>query len=277
MEDRARQFFQRGWCAFDHDPALAAWAEAARPVAEATLHDPELRSRWLRCGGTWFAGVNALPNDASGAVPDDASGAVPGANVPPLAGAAVDFIADVLGLGAVAWDRAQISICFPGYPQPWDGESDAAFRFRRDRDAAHIDGLRRIEPGRRRKLDETHAFILGIPLTETRPDAAPFTVYEGSHELMRRAFRARFDGIPPADWACEDITEAYVAARREAFETCARVPVHATPGQAYLVHRLTLHGVAPWGASPETGPRMIAYFRPDMAAQEGPGWWLERP
>jgi hypothetical protein len=269
MEARARQFFDRGWCAFDHDPALAAWVEAVRPVAEATLDDSELRSRWLRCGGTWFAGVNALPNDATGAIP--------GGNVPPLAGVAVGFIAQVLGLGAIAWDRAQVSICFPGYPQPWDGESEPAFRFRRDRDAAHIDGLRRSEPGRRRKLDEIHAFILGIPLTETRPDAAPFTVYEGSHELMRRAFQARFSGIAAADWAAEDVTEAYVAARREAFETCPRVPVHAHPGQAYLAHRLSLHGVAPWGDSPETGPRMVVYFRPGLAAQEGPGWWLERP
>jgi hypothetical protein len=269
MQDRARQFFQRGWCAFDHDPVLAAWVEAVRPVAEATLHDPDLRARWLRCGGTWFAGVNALGNNASGAVP--------GRDVPPLAGAAVDFIHTALGLGQIAWDRAQVSICFPGYPRPWDGESDAAFRFRRDRDAAHVDGLRRVEPGRRRKLDETHAFILGIPLTETRPDAAPFTVYEGSHEVMRRAFRARFEGIAPADWPQEDVTEAYVAARREAFETCARVPVHASPGQAYLAHRLSLHGVAPWGDSTETGPRAIVYFRPEPAGEDAPDWWLEQP
>jgi hypothetical protein len=269
IKNRAQQFFRRGWCGFGHDPVLAAWVDAVRPVAEATLHDPEHRSRWLRCGGTWFAGVNALPNDASGAVPDG--------HVPPLAGVAVDFIRSVLGLGAIAWDRAQVSICFPGYPKPWDGESDAAFRFRRDRDAAHVDGLRRSEPGRRRKLGETHAFILGIPLTETRPDAAPFTVYEGSHELMRRAFRARFEGIAPAAWADEDVTEAYVAARREALQTCARVPVHGTPGQAYLAHRLSLHGVAPWGASPETGPRMIAYFRPGLAPEDGLDWWLAQP
>ena len=269
MEARARQFFGRGWCAFDHDPALAAWVEAVRPVAEATLHDPELRSRWLRCGGTWFAGVNALPNDASGAVPEG--------RVPPLAGMAVDFIGQALGLPGIAWDKAQVSICFPGYPQPWDGENEAAFRFRRDRDAAHVDGLRRSEPGRRRKLGETHAFILGIPLTKTRPDAAPFTIYEGSHELMRQAFRARFTGIAPTDWAAEDVTAAYVAARREAFATCPRVPLHADPGQAYLAHRLSLHGVAPWGSSTETGPRMIIYFRPEMTAQEDPDWWLERP
>jgi hypothetical protein len=269
MDGKARQFFERGWCAFDTDPALAAWVEAARPVAEAALHDPELRARWLRCGGTWFAGVNVLPNDADGAVP--------GWNVPPLTGAAVDFIGQVLDLGSIAWDKAQVSVCFPGYPQPWDGESASAFRFRRDRDAAHVDGLRRSEPGRRRKLGETHAFILGIPLTETLPDAAPFTVYEGSHELMRRAFQARFAGIAPAYWAAEDVTDAYVTARRKAFEICTRVPVHANPGQAYLAHRFALHGVAPWGTSPETGPRMIVYFRPELKAGQGPEWWLKQP
>jgi len=272
MADRERQFFQRGWCAFDDDPVLANWAAAVRPVAEATLHDPEHRSRWLRCGGTWFAGVNVLPNDASGAVP--------GCDVPPLGGAAVDFIKQALELPEIAWDKAQVSICFPGYPKPWNGESEAVFGFRRDRDAAHLDGLRRFEPGRRRKLGETHAFILGIPLTETRPDAAPFIVYEGSHELMRRALRARLEGIAPADWSGEDITDAYVAVRREALESCPRVPVHGRPGQAYLAHRLALHGVAPWGASTETGPRMIAYFRPALAENaavgEGLDGWLER-
>jgi hypothetical protein len=183
----------------------------------------------------------------------------------------------VLGFPGIAWDRAQVSICFPGYPQPWEGESDSAFAFRRDRDAAHVDGLRRSDPGRRRKLGETHAFILGIPLTRTLPDAAPFTVYEGSHELMRRAFRDRLAGIDPADWADEDITEAYVAARRQVFETCPRVTVHALPGEAYIAHRLVLHGVASWGGSAETGLRAIAYFRPELPTEGTPGSWLSLP
>ncbi|HUF88226.1 MAG TPA: hypothetical protein VMM59_12650 [Thermohalobaculum sp.] len=265
----ARQFFARGWCAFPHDPALAAWAETARPLAEATLDHPDLRTRWLRCGGTWFAGVHALPNDAAGAVP--------GHGVPPLAGAALEFIGAALGLAGIALDRAQVSICFPGYPQPWEGESEAALRYRRERDAAHVDGLTRVEPGRRRRLGETHAFILGIALTETRPEAAPFTVYEGSHAIMRRAFRARLAPIDPARWGEEDITEAYHAARREAFATCKRVTLHARPGEAYIAHRLVLHGVAPWGDPAETRPRAIAYFRPGLPQGDGPAGWLERP
>ena len=268
MDALARQFFGKGWCAFGPDPVLAEWADAARPVAESTLHDPDLRAQSLRCGGTWFAGVNALPNDPTGAVPE--------AGVPPLAGRAIDFIGKVLGLDRIAWDRAQVSICFPGYPQPWEGENDAAFRFRRDRDAAHVDGLKRFD-GRRRRIGETHAFILGIPLTRTAPDAAPFTVYEGSHEVMRRAFRDRLAGVAPLDWAAEDVTEAYTEARREAFRTCPRVSVHAEPGGAYLAHRLVLHGVAPWGNSAETEARVIVYFRPDPEAGRSPEWWLERP
>ena len=268
MADRTRQFFERGWCAFPFDPVLAAWVEAVRPVAEATLHDPGLRDRWLRCGDTWFAGVHALPNDGEGALPEH--------GVPALGGEAVAFIADALGLGSVAWDRAQVSICFPGYPRPWEGESEAAFRYRRDRDAAHVDGLRRVEPGRRRRLGETHAFILGIPLNETLPDAAPFTVYEGSHEIMRRALRARLEGTDPARWPEEDVTETYHAARREAFDTCPRVPLHGRPGEAYLAHRLVLHGVASWGDSAETRPRAIVYFRPELGDADF-AEWLARP
>ncbi len=269
MNDLADQFFQRGWCAFPKDPVLAEWVEAVREVALATLDDPALRADWLRCGDTWFAGVNALPNNGAGAIP--------GAGVPPLAGQALDFAREMLGFTGLPWDRAQVSICFPGYPQPWEGENEAAFRFRRDRDAAHVDGLRRHEPGRRRKLGETHAFILGIPITQTLPDVAPFTIYEGSHELMRQAFRARFRGIAPERWGEEDITEAYVAARRDAFVRCPRVPIHAEPGAAYLAHRLSLHGVAPWGASAETAPRAIVYFRPEIAGSFAPKMWLERP
>lgn len=264
----AEAFFARGWVRFGVDPALMAWVRAVRPVAGRIAGDPDHRARWLRCGGTWFAGVNILPNDAAGAIP--------GEGVPPLAGDAVDFVRDVLGLEGFAWDRAQISVCYPGYPQPWEGESAAAFRFRRDRDAAHVDGLLRRDPGRRRHLGEAHGFVLGIPLAEVPADASPLVVWEGSHERMRAAFRARLDGIDPARWSAEDITDAYTAARREVFETCARVPVHAGPGEAYLIHRLALHGVAPWGGAGGADARPIAYFRPEIEPGGSPEWWLDR-
>ncbi|MEM7190972.1 MAG: hypothetical protein AAF439_15280 [Pseudomonadota bacterium] len=264
---QADDFFARGWVAFPHDPKIAAWVEAARPVANATFDDPQQRRDWLRCGGTWFAGVNALPNDPDGGLV--ASG------VPPLSGAVIDFIRDELGLSGFVWDKAQVSICFPGYPQPSEEETEAAFRYRLNRDAAHVDGLLRAKPSRQRSLGEQHGFILGLPLDAAPRGAAPLVVYEGSHEIMRTAFRERFNGIDPADWSVEDVTDAYVAARKDCFEHCRRVEVTAQPGEAYLVHRLALHGVAPWTAD-TAKQRAIAYFRPDPFPGTSPAWWLDR-
>jgi hypothetical protein len=229
--------------------------------------DPAAKSAWLRCGGTWFAGVNILPNDAEGGVTSE--------GVPPLAGAPLDFIRDVLKIEPTPWDHAQISICYPGYPQPSEAESDAAFAYRLNRDAAHVDGLIR-DPARRRKPGEQHAFILGIPLTETDPKAAPLVVWEGSHEVMRRALSKALAGVSPQDWDEVDVTEAYHAARRECFETLERVEIFARPGEAYLLHRLALHGVAPWRGD-EIRPRAIAYFRPTVAEPDAPDWWLTAP
>jgi len=267
--DPAAAFFRRGWVRFAHDPALAAWARAVRPIAGRLEGDATLRARWLRCGGTWFVGVNVLPNGPGGEIPAE--------GVPPLAGTAIRFVSEVLGFGDIAWDRAQVSVCHPGYPRPGDDESAAAFRFRRDRDAAHVDGLLRTMPGRRRRVGEAHGFILGVPLTETPPNAAPLATWEGSHEIMRAAFRERFAGLDPADWGNEDVTEAYVAARRTAFETCPRTTIHARPGEAYVVHRLALHGVAPWEACDDARPRAIVYFRPNPFPGAAADWWLSRP
>src|SRR5690606_13080990 len=141
------------------------------------------------------------------------------------------FIADALDLGDFEWDRAQISVFFPGYPQPSAGESEAAFRFRRDRDAAHVDGVKRAEY-RRRRLGEPHGFILGLPLTEAPADAAPLVVWQGSQEIIRRALRNRLRRLPAERWMDEDVTEAYSEARQECFDTCRRVTIHARPGEA---------------------------------------------
>ena len=56
-----------GWCRIGPDPAIAAWAGAARQAALdvlATTTEP-----W-RCGGTWFVGVDALPNAPDGSIRD---------------------------------------------------------------------------------------------------------------------------------------------------------------------------------------------------------------
>jgi hypothetical protein len=265
MRNLASQFFARGWCRFGHDPGLLEWIEAALPAARACRDDPR-HAEWLRYQQTWFAGVNALPNDARGAVGGGG----------PLRGAAVEFIARELGLDGFAWDAAQVSICYPGYPQPMQGESEALLRYRRLRAAAHVDGLLREGPDRRRHLREHHGFILGIPLVEFDAGASPFVIWEGSQEIMREAFRRRFAGLAPSAWGDEDVTEIYQQARERVFAECERVVVHAGPGEAYLAHRLSLHGMAPWEDGAAAGPdgRMIVYFRPHTC---GPFEWLNEP
>ncbi len=257
-------FFDQGWYQFGHDPVLADWVERTVGSAREAVAAPE-NARWWRCGGTWFAGVNVLGNDAAGAVADG----------PPLAGRAVDFIGSSLGLSGFAWDSAQLSVCHPGYPQPTVGEPDAAFRYRLSRDAAHLDGIGRTGSDARRFLSEPHAFILGIQLAEASPDAAPLVVWEGSHAIVRAAFGALYAGTPSTEWGAIDATEVYHATRRQVFEGCRRVEVAARPGEATLVHRLALHGVAPWAEAASAGPdgRIIAYFRPVLG---GPQDWLER-
>jgi len=257
-------FFERGWCRFPYSEALAEWVGFALPAARACVGDPR-HSEWWRCDNTWFVGVHALDNDESGAL----------AGGPALAGPAVDYVADALNLD-IGWDRAQVSVCFPGYPRPMAGESEASFRYRRERAAAHIDGILPEGAGRRRHLRHYHAFILGVPMVETSADAAPFTIWEGSHELVRQSLAERLGGLPADDWGDEDITDAYHAARRRIFEECRRVEVSARPGESYLVHRLTLHGIAPWGEQAVAGEdgRMICYFRPEPG--DAAGWLADR-
>jgi hypothetical protein len=244
-------FARDGWIRFAAERALADWVSAARPLAEAALRDPAQRAQGLVCEGTWFVGVDALPNDPEGIV----SGV-------PLAGAARDFADDLFG--RLPLHRAQVSVIWPGYPRPRAGETAAAFRYRQNRDAAHVDGLLAVGPDRRRMLKEPHAWILGLPLNPVGPGAAPLVVWPGSHRIMARAFAQVFEGQPPDSWADIDVTDIYQAARRQVFETCDRVEVSAQPGEAYLLHRMMLHGVAPWTGPADPAGRMIAYFRPQL-------------
>ncbi len=241
-------FFGLGWAVLPADQRVAKWAAAARGEAVRVAADPEQKARWLRHGKTWFVGVDALPNG-----PDGSIGGVP------LQG---------------PWDRAiaipnplhpaQLSVIYQGYPGRDPDETDAAHKFRRDRDAAHLDGLLAEGPGKRRFLREPHAWILGIALNKS--DASPLVVWEGSHEIIREAFLTATAGIPPAMWQDIDFTDVYKDARAEVFELCERREVRLQPGQAVLVHRLAIHGVAPWANGAKAPPegRMMAYFRPRM-------------
>lgn len=257
------EYFARGWVKFPYEPALARWAQHADAAARAAEAD-EANAAWRRCGGTWFVGVDALAPDAAGRL----------ANGPPLAGAAIGAAKALIG-AAFAFGRAQASVIHPGYPRADEEESASAFRYRLTRDAAHVDGLHRIMPGRRRRLLEVHGFILGLPLNEAPSGAAPFSIWERSHEVMRDALKAAYAGAPAREWSNIDVTDAYQAARRTCFEMLPRVEIEAGPGEAYLVHRLALHGVAPWRAG--AGRRAIAYFRPDPFPTESWDWWLSAP
>lgn len=256
---------ENGWCRFSYSADLATWVEYSLGAARDAVVEPEFQ-KWLRCGGTWFAGVNALANDGTGAVE----------NGPPLLGPPINFINQELGLADIEWDRGQVSVCYPDYPQPMPHESEAAYRYRVNRAAAHVDGVLPEGPERRRHLRQHHAFILGIPMVEVSPDASPFTIWEGSHEFVRSTLEERFDGLAWHRWGDEDITHTYQGMRREIFESCKRVEVTARPGEAYLVHRLALHGIAPWRNNTNVGEdgRMICYFRPEM---ENGDTWLSSP
>jgi len=263
---RLEKFRRDGWCRFDFDATLAQWIEEIRPAASACVSEPE-NARWLRCGDTWFVGVNALPNGPDGAL----AGGVP------LRGHAVEFIRNELGLDRLQLDRAQVSVVYSGYPRQMAAETDAAFRYRIERDAAHIDGLIRDGPRRRRYLRNFHQFILGIPTSKVAAGMAPFVVWEKSHKYVRQAFSDYFAEFPLQRWPQRDVTSFYRELRRQIFATCKRVELTVErPGEAYLVHRLALHGVAPWSSAAAVGPaeRTIVYFRPEFdSARE----WLRAP
>lgn len=255
-------FWTKGWVKFPFDPTLAEWIGHALPAARASTSDPE-HAEWLDCEGTWFIGVDALPNDPQGRV--GSSG--------PLTGLALSFIRE--HYGDLPLHKGQVSVIYPGYPRPRRWENEAATRYRRNRDAAHVDGLRPMGPDRRRRVDEPHAWILGIPLTEASADASPMVLWEGSHHILGSAFRDALRGTPDEALHEVDVTDIYQAARREVFETCPRIELPAVPGEAYLLHRHCLHGVAPWADTATAGPdgRMIAYFRPECTG--GVAEWIK--
>lgn len=223
------------------DPAVARWAAAARKAAL------QLDTSDRRHGGTWFVGVDVLSN-----APD---GSVDGVPMP---------FADMHD----TWHAAQVSIVYPDYPKRDADETEAAHLFRKRRDAAHMDGLLPEGPQKRRHLREPHAFVLGIALNEAT--ASPLVVWAESHLIMQAAFAKAFEGVAPQSYGDVDVTEVYQEARRTVFDRCARLEIPTIVGEAVILHRHLIHGVAPWnGRAPDEG-RMIAYFRPLI----DPATWL---
>lgn len=249
MGDRG---MDKGWRRVS-GPMIAGWARAAGPVALGAV--AESREAW-RCGGTWFVGLDALPNDPEGRV------------------GGVDFPWSELGLSPVPLHPAQLSVVRAGYPQPSEAESEAAFRFRLNRDAAHLDGLIAEGPDKRRRIVEPHRWIVGMALNAADAGASPLVVWEGSHEIMRAGLLAALRDHPRERWGEVDITGAYQAARKRVFAECPRVEVAGRVGETVILHRLLIHGVAPWqdGAQAAAPGRMIAYLRPLMGSVAE---WLE--
>jgi len=263
--DSLEQFHDLGWIQFKSDPSLLNWVNRALPRAREAVAAPE-NAEWLRCGGTWFVGVNLLPNDPQGRVDDS----------DPVCGEAVSLLEQNSGFPELGLDKAQISICYPGYPKPSASESDSAYRYRRNRDGAHIDGLLAIGPDRRRYLKQPHAYVLGIPMADFSTDASPSVIWESSHGVVRARFREIFSDIDSDRWSEIDITDDYHALRKEIFGQCPRKELQLKRGESFLVHRLALHGIAPWGNNAKAGPdgRMICYFRPQFRNLES---WLSAP
>jgi len=237
-----------GWRCVAYDPRLAHWSKRARQIAVGVAQDPKMQVNWLVCEGTWFVGVDALPNAANGDLP--------GAKFPTR----------LRSLCPGPYHKAQVSITYPGYPKPREGESAVAFQFRKNRDAAHVDGILGIGTPKQRFVREPHAYILGIPLNDFDAGASPMVVWEGSHQIMQAAFQDVFADLNDAQIRGTDITDLYKEVRKHVFNTCERVEVHADVGGAYVLHPMCLHGVAPWVPTAKAPPegRMIAYFRPEV-------------
>lgn len=252
---------ENGWCLFDYDDVLADWIRVTLPEARATVSDPR-HQQWLRHDGTWFAGVNVLNNDVQGKVQNGRR----------LQGSAVTFIEQQLGYGLLSLDKAQLSVCYPGYPKQGKDESIAAHGYRLRRDAAHVDGL--LKHNGQRYCREYHDYILAIAMVEFSHDAAPFVVWRGSHEMVRQALQKELHNHPPERWADIAITQVYTDIRKQVFEQCERLELDLKPGQAFLGHRLLLHGTAPWQAkaSASADGRMICFFRPASLSIEQ---WLD--
>lgn len=248
---------EKGYGVLPATEDVAAWGRAALGPAQDVISDPDWRRNWLRHGGTWFVGVDALDN-----APDGSIGGV----------ALPEHVRGVLGPGRTL-HRAQVSAIFPGYPGRDAGETDAAHRFRLTRDAAHVDGLLPVGAERRRFLHEPHAVIVGLPLTAADPGAAPLTVWEGSHIDIGHAFDKALGEVPGESRKTVDLTKLYADTRRAIFERRKRVEISAAPGEVIVLHRRILHGMAPWadGAGADPAGRIIAYFRPVI---DDIGAWL---
>lgn len=242
-----------GFLRLPADTSVKRWAKAAYDCALSISQDPAAQATHLRHGKTWFVGVDALPNAQDGRLNDV-----------PLDGPWRSHVPNL------PLHPAQLSIIYAGYPKQDVSEPDANHRYRLRRGAAHVDGLLPVGPHRRRFAREYHAYILGIPLNAC--PASPTLVWPRSHLTMASTLRTVIGDNPIQH---EDLTEPYQKARRTILNTVEPIPLHAAPGESFLIHRHALHGTAPWNNAPHYAQgRMIAFFRPSFADAHH---WLHAP
>ena len=257
-------FNEMGWGVFDKEVPILNWARQARKNVCERLLLKDFEADQLRCGGTWFVGVNFLNNDKFG-----------GLNKVAFKGQSVQAITQRYGTMFQTWDQAQISICYKGYPQPTVGDTPNSFKYRKNRFNAHVDGILPIGFAKHRYAREYHAFILGVPLVDYNEFAAPAMVWEGSHKIMRDCLSKQLIELKAGLWKNENITNIYNEARQEVFLKCKPQIITVPVGGSYLIHRLALHGVMPWSENGKSGDggRMIAYFRPQFKETK---FWLNK-
>ena len=256
-------FNRCGWAVVHEDSGMSKWIVTAKKSVLKRLNSNQLDTKQFKCGGKWFVGVNFLDNDKNGRLDNFE-----------FDGIAVRAIKDHFGELFKFWDKAQVSICYEGYPKPSDDETSAAFAFRKNKFGAHVDGILPIGKSKRRYAREFHTFILGIPLESYDIFAAPLVVWEGSHQIVRGYLSKKLLNTSVKSWKNIDITQTYHEARKEIFLKCRKKIIMVPAGGSYILHRLALHGVMPWKKTGdlEANSRKIVYFRPVLKA---PQLWLD--
>ncbi len=223
---------------FTYEPTEQSqlWAQTVERAAHQISQNA--KQRQLRHNGTWFVGVDALPNGPDGTL-DGVSFAGP-------------WEADLPA--PLPLHPAQVSIIYPGYPGKDANQSEANHQFRIKHFAAHMDGLLPEGSPPRRYAREFHAYVLGIHINGC--PAAPTVYWPGSHRILRQALGAALKG-----GAETDVTEVYKAARARCLDQITPIEITAPQGAAFLMHPFLLHGTAPWqGYSHQS--RITAFFRP---------------
>ena len=256
---------KNGWSFLNTDHIHYEWIAEAKEQLETKFHQKLYDYNDLRCGSTWFVGANFLDNSSNGNIGTKSMSKIFFSNISKKFGPNIKY-----------WDKAQVSICWPGYPKKDAKETKKSYDFRIKRFASHIDGIIPFGSKKRRFAKEFHAFILGFPLHNNCLDCAPLVLWEGSHKIFRNFFKEIYEGISFNKISNIDITELYNESRKKVFKNCEVKKITPQFKQPYLLDRHVLHGIDEWRekknvkCSPKnhrllnslSDGRIIVYFRP---------------